>query len=178
MVFAFGFLLLKRRTSNKKQKGDYSAVLGFVLEAAGYTLVFSIRRDSFTDIIPMNPLVEYLFFVLVVSLAFTSVWLSLSAVKTLDKQWDLRAQIIEGHKLITTGPYNIVRHPIYSGMFGLLIITGYSITKLWAFMIAIALYFLGTVLRTKVEEKLLIQHFGDEYIKYRERVPALIPFIF
>ncbi|MCE7858128.1 MAG: hypothetical protein DYG97_16660, partial [Ignavibacteria bacterium CHB3] len=68
-------------------------------------------------------------------LAIASVWLGLSAVKTLGKQWNIKAQIIEGHELITTGPYKIVRHPIYSALFGLLIVTGYSMTLLWAFIL-------------------------------------------
>jgi len=178
IVFGFGFLILKRRQSQKKQKKNKLAMIGMLLEGAGFALVFSVRRDVLTDIFPMNTFLKIILTILTGSLAIASVWLALSAVKTLGKQWDIKAQIIEGHELITTGPYNIVRHPIYTGMFGLLIISGYSFTKLWAFLLSIVLYFIGTVFRTKVEEELLVEHFGDEYENYMKKVPAMIPFLF
>jgi len=177
IVFAFGFLILKRRKPQKHHKRDKLAMIGMLLEGAGFALVFSVKREFFTDLFPINSFVEIILTVLVGCMAIASVWLALAAVKTLGKQWDYKAQIIGGHELITSGPYRIVRHPIYSGLFGLLVITGYSMTQLWAYLIAIVLYFIGTILRTKVEERLLIQHFGEDYLKYKKRVSAIIPFI-
>jgi len=37
-------------------------------------------------------------------------------------------RVLEGHKLITLGPYNVVRNPIYTGMFGMLMATGLAIS--------------------------------------------------
>ncbi|MCC7095406.1 MAG: isoprenylcysteine carboxylmethyltransferase family protein, partial [Ignavibacteriaceae bacterium] len=176
--FAIGFLLLKRRQKQNEQKKNKLAMIGMMLEGVGFAFVFTVRREPFTNIFQMNSSIQILLTIISGTLAIASVWLGLSAVKTLGKQWNIKAQIIEGHELITTGPYKIVRHPIYSALFGLLIVTGYSITQLWAFIIAIVLYFIGTIFRTRVEEQLLIQHFGDQYEKYKKKVPALIPFIF
>ena len=178
IVFAIAFLLLKRRQKQNEQKKNKLAMIGMMLEGVGFAFVFTVRREPFTNIFQMNSSIQILLTIFSGILAIASVWLGLSAVKTLGKQWNIKAQIIEGHELITTGPYKIVRHPIYSALFGLLIVTGYSITQLWAFIIAIVLYFIGTIFRTRVEEQLLIQHFGDQYEKYKKKVPALIPFIF
>jgi len=178
IVFAIAFLLLKRRQKQNEQKKNKLAMIGMMLEGVGFAFVFTVRREPFTNIFQMNSSIQILLTIISGTLAIASVWLGLSAVKTLGKQWNIKAQIIEGHELITTGPYKIVRHPIYSALFGLLIVTGYSITQLWAFIIAIVLYFIGTIFRTRVEEQLLIQHFGDQYEKYKKKVPALIPFIF
>lgn len=178
IVFTIGFLLLKRRQKQNEQKKNKLAMIGMMLEGVGFAFVFTVRREPFTNIFQMNSSIQILLTIISGTLAIASVWLGLSAVKTLGKQWNIKAQIIEGHELITTGPYKIVRHPIYSALFGLLIVTGYSITQLWAFIIAIVLYFIGTIFRTRVEEQLLIQHFGDQYEKYKKKVPALIPFIF
>lgn len=178
IVFAIGFLLLKRRQKQNEQKKNKLAMIGMMLEGVGFAFVFTVRREPFTNIFQMNSSIQILLTIFSGILAIASVWLGLSAVKTLGKQWNIKAQIIEGHELITTGPYKIVRHPIYSALFGLLIVTGYSITQLWAFIIAIVLYFIGTIFRTRVEEQLLIQHFGDQYEKYKKKVPAIIPFIF
>lgn len=178
IVFAIGFLLLKRRQKQNEQKKNKLAMIGMMLEGVGFAFVFTVRREPFTNIFQMNSSIQILLTIFSGILAFASVWLGLSAVKTLGKQWNIKAQIIEGHELITTGPYKIVRHPIYSALFGLLIVTGYSITQLWAFIIAIVFYFIGTIFRTRVEEQLLIQHFGDQYEKYKKKVPAIIPYIY
>lgn len=178
IVFAIGFLLLKRRQKQNEQKKNKLAMIGMMLEGVGFAFVFTVRREPFTNIFQMNSSIQILLTIISGTLAIASVWLGLSAVKTLGKQWNIKAQIIEGHELITTGPYKIVRHPIYSALFGLLIVTGYSITQLWAFIIAIVLYFIGTIFRTRVEEQLLIQHFGDQYEKYKKKVPAIIPYIY
>ncbi|MBL1124055.1 MAG: isoprenylcysteine carboxylmethyltransferase family protein [Ignavibacteriota bacterium] len=178
IVFAIAFLLLKRRQKQNEQKKNKLAMIGMMLEGVGFAFVFTVRREPFTNIFQMNSSIQILLTIFSGILAIASVWLGLSAVKTLGKQWNIKAQIIEGHELITTGPYKIVRHPIYSALFGLLIVTGYSITQLWAFIIAIVFYFIGTIFRTRVEEQLLIQHFGDQYEKYKKKVPAIIPFIF
>ena len=177
IVFASGFLSREKQSSQLVKKKNNLAMLGILLEGAGFALAFSVRRDLFADLVSTNDFVEILLTVLAGCMAVASVWLALSAVKTLGKQWDFKARIIEGHQLIVSGPYKIVRHPIYSGMFGLLIITGYSMTQLWAYLIAIALYVAGTILRIKVEERLLIQHFGNEYENYKQKVPALIAFL-
>lgn len=178
IVFAIGFLLLKRRQKQNEQKKNKLAMIGMMLEGVGFAFVFTVRREPFTNIFQMNSSIQILLTIFSGILAIASVWLGLSAVKTLGKQWNIKAQIIEGHELITTGPYKIVRHPIYSALFGLLIVTGYSITQLWAFIIAIVFYFIGTIFRTRVEEQLLIQHFGDQYEKYKKKVPAIIPYIY
>lgn len=178
IVFTIGFLLLKRRQKQNEQKKNKLAMIGMMLEGVGFAFVFTVRREPFTNIFQMNSSIQILLTIISGTLAIASVWLGLSAVKTLGKQWNIKAQIIEGHELITTGPYKIVRHPIYSALFGLLIVTGYSMTLLWAFIIAIVFYFIGTIFRTRVEEQLLIQHFGDQYEKYKKKVPAIIPYIY
>jgi protein-S-isoprenylcysteine O-methyltransferase Ste14 len=77
--------------------------------------------------------------------------------------------------LVTDGPYALVRHPIYTGMFGMLLATGLAVSR-WHFLLAGAgLYWLGTVIRTRVEERLLRSAFGAAYDDYARRVPALIP---
>ncbi|MGI9088170.1 MAG: methyltransferase family protein [Chthoniobacterales bacterium] len=53
-----------------------------------------------------------------------SVWLVLAAVRTLGKNWSLAARVTTDHELIETGPYARVRHPIYTGMLGMLIADG------------------------------------------------------
>jgi len=110
-----------------------------------------------------------------VVIAGLSVWLSASAVRTLGKQWTYVARTIEGHELITEGPYHLVRNPIYLGMFGMMVAFGLSLTLWPALLGAIVIFLIGTFVRIRSEEKLLRATFGEQFEDYARRVPAFLP---
>ena len=90
--------------------------------------------------------------------------------------WSGRVTLKEDHRIIKSGPYGIVRHPIYTGIFfGLLavVIVRGEITG----FIGLALFLAGIARKIQMEERLLVEHFGDEYRQYRKEVRALIPFV-
>jgi len=116
--------------------------------------------------------------VFTISLAAVSVWLMKSAVRTLGKQWAVAARLVEGHKLITEGPYAYVRNPIYTGMFGMLLATGLAMEHWIATIAAVVIFAAGLVIRVRTEEKLLRAAFGQEFEDYAQRVPAVIPGIY
>jgi protein-S-isoprenylcysteine O-methyltransferase Ste14 len=107
--------------------------------------------------------------------AIGSVWLITAAVKTLGKEWSLTARLVEGHKLATSGPYAYVRHPIYTGMLGMLVATGLAFSHWVALLAAVPIFFLGTIIRIRSEERLLRGAFGDQFEDYTRRVPAIVP---
>jgi protein-S-isoprenylcysteine O-methyltransferase Ste14 len=82
----------------------------------------------------------------------------------------------EGHRIIDTGPYGIVRHPIYTG----LIVAAFALAALKATPLALAgalLVAIGFALKARVEERFLAAELGaEDYGRYRGRVPMLIPF--
>jgi protein-S-isoprenylcysteine O-methyltransferase Ste14 len=108
-------------------------------------------------------------------LAWASCWWCLRAVGALGKQWTFQARVIEGHELVTAGPYAIVRNPIYLGMFGLMVATGLVLATWWAQVAAIAVFLIGNWIRIHQEEKLLRQLFGAKFQEYAQRVPAFLP---
>jgi Phospholipid methyltransferase len=68
------------------------------------------------------------------------------------------ARMVQGHRLVTEGPYRYVRHPIYAGMLGMLIGTG-VVSAHWPALVAATLIFMvGTWVRIKYEEALLHAH--------------------
>jgi protein-S-isoprenylcysteine O-methyltransferase Ste14 len=78
-------------------------------------------------------------------------------------------------RLVTTGAYGIVRHPLYTT--GLLILWCFPIltTGTLAFDLGVTLYILAG---SELEERRLIARYGEAYVEYRSRVARLIPFLF
>jgi protein-S-isoprenylcysteine O-methyltransferase Ste14 len=92
----------------------------------------------------------------------------------LGKMWSAVVTLKEEHQIIKTGPYTITRHPIYTGMLLALLGTVLVRDTLGA-LIGCAFIATGFVLKLRQEERMLIEHFGDDYRVYRGQVPALIP---
>jgi len=79
------------------------------------------------------------------------------------------------HRLCTTGPYSLCRHPVYSSWM-LLIYPGISlIFNTWLLLSASLVICLTLCRNVAIEDKYLEEEFGEDYADYRERVPAVIP---
>lgn len=177
-VFALIFGLRKKPPKRAEHARDPKSLGGLLLQSIGYALAWIAPRPNFAPIVPMPKWAEIAVTVAALVLAALSLWMMWRAIIVLGKQWAYVARIVEGHTLITEGPYNLVRNPIYTGMFGILIATGLAASR-WYTLIAAILFFLcGTWVRIGREENLLRQSFGAEFEVYRSRVPALIPWLF
>jgi protein-S-isoprenylcysteine O-methyltransferase Ste14 len=177
--FAFAVLFAWLRP---RERGRVKAVgrarggrVGFLIQGVAFALVFSIQRPNrgMLGLSPSAPDIGLA--VLVIALMCLALGLAVGALRALGRQWAVGARVIEGHKLVTTGPFALVRHPIYSGMGGMLIASGLVLSAWWALAAAIAFYSAGMIVRVRAEEKLLLEAFGEEYEAYRARVPAVVP---
>ena len=179
-AFAAVFLLFfgKRPPSRPDSKRERASIVGIALQGIGYAVVWSVRRPPFTSIFSLGKLFEVATAIITMVLAIGSVWFISAAVRTLGKQWSLAARVLEGHNLITTGPYNVVRNPIYTGMFGMLLATGLAISHWIGLLTAVIVFAIGTLVRVRSEEKLLREAFGEKFVAYAGRVPAVVPFFF
>jgi protein-S-isoprenylcysteine O-methyltransferase Ste14 len=180
IFFAAIFLLRKRLPKPREAKRDRFAGLGIFLQMCGYFLVWfqPPRRPFLPPVKALAGEIGIAFSVFTVGLALLSVWLMASAVRTLGKQWAVSARLVEGHRLITEGPYAYVRNPIYTGMFGMLIATGLAMEHFIALTAATFIFGVGMVIRVRSEERLLRDAFGQEFDDYAERVPAVLPGIY
>ena len=107
---------------------------------------------------------------LVASTAFT-LWARVS----LGRMWSASPDVLKAHhELRTDGPYAVTRHPIYTGLFGMLVGT----VLLNGLGTTIAFLIVGAAVvatRIPIEERLMSKTFPDEYARYRERVPQFVP---
>ena len=168
--FALLFLFLRPRATGPSAERDRSSLPGLALQAAAYALVWSRHRDA-----APAPGLETGLAWIGVALAWSSVLLAVQALRVLGRNWALEARLVEDHRLVTEGPYRLVRHSIYSAMLGLLLATGLNVTAWPALALGTLLFLAGTAVRTHAEEALLRGRFGSQYEAWARRVPALVP---
>lgn len=180
VFFAGIFLFRKRPPKAADAKRDRFATLGIFLQMVGYFLVFfqPPHQPFLPPIAGLSGIAGMLFAILTVGIAVASGWLIESSVRTLGKQWAMRARLVEGHQLITAGPYAYIRNPIYTGMLGMLIATGLATEHWIALIIATPIFVAGMVIRIRTEEKLLRAEFGEAFEEFARRVPAVLPGIY
>ena len=81
------------------------------------------------------------------------------------------------HALIRSGPYRIVRHPIYTGLLLGLLGTSLAIGE-WRGLLGLGLALMATCLRIRAEDALMAEAFDEAYEAYRRETPALVPHLF
>jgi protein-S-isoprenylcysteine O-methyltransferase Ste14 len=173
---AFGaiFIFRRRFSRDKTKKADPASITGIALQTLALAFVWMFpRRDT-----SINPWFQLLVLVIEIVLAVVSLWMMAAAVRVLGKQWSLQARVLEGHALIRKGPYRFVRHPIYTGMLGMILAAGLAWSHWLGFLIALALFAIGTAIRVRSEEKLLREQFGVAFDDYKRSVPAVVPIKF
>lgn len=79
------------------------------------------------------------------------------------------------HHVVDTGPYRLVRHPIYTGLLLSVLATALAKGTVWG-VAGAAFIIIGTVMKAKLEERFLRGELGTAYDDYARRVPMLVPF--
>lgn len=102
---------------------------------------------------------------------------ALSAIVTLGRHYDLELEIHRDHELVRSGPYRLVRHPVYTGLAlhfaGVCLATGNLLLIVGTLLVTYpALY-----LRARTEERLLRERFGAAYDEYAREVGMLVPLL-
>ncbi len=94
----------------------------------------------------------------------------------LGRNWSGTVTMKQGHELVRNGPYRFVRHPIYSGFLlaalGTALIHGRGRD-----FVGFGLAFLGWWLKSRTEEKFMVELFDGEYVEYRRQVKRLVPYV-
>lgn len=106
---------------------------------------------------------------------FLAAILSWTSSRALAGQLRVDAALGADHRLVRSGPYALVRNPIYSSMLLVLCATGVVIAGWKWFFAALVLCIIGTEIRVRIEERLLASHFGEQFQAYKRSVPAYLP---
>jgi protein-S-isoprenylcysteine O-methyltransferase Ste14 len=94
----------------------------------------------------------------------------------LGRMWSGSVTLKEGHRLVQSGPYGLVRHPIYTGLVTAWIGRAVSAGTVRA-LVGLALAVGSIVYKLSFEDRLMAENFGEEHADYRRRVKRLVPFV-
>ena len=112
-----------------------------------------------------------LLFALAIALSWTS-------SRALAGQLRVDAALGTDHHLVRSGPYSLVRNPIYTSMLLVNCATAIIVTPWQLFVPSLILFIIGTEIRVRTEETLLAERFGEGFQAYKRKVPAYLPFVY
>jgi protein-S-isoprenylcysteine O-methyltransferase Ste14 len=163
--------LKTRRTASKESFASRYGVL--FVEILGFVLIFNddagigfFGRPVIPRTLPVASLG--------VALTWAGIAVALWARWHLGQYWSARVTIKEGHKLIRTGPYARLRHPIYSGLVLAAIGSALTIDR-WRCVAGVFLIVAGYAIKAKKEERMLAAQFGEAFDEHRRQTGFLVP---
>jgi protein-S-isoprenylcysteine O-methyltransferase Ste14 len=128
------------------------------------------RADWSSVDLPVAPWVSILGLAILLAATALTLW----ARFTLGTMWSAAPAVKQEHKLRTTGPYSITRHPIYTGMLGMML-GSLLLAAGGRWIVPFPVFLVFTEFKVQIEERLMLAEFPDEYPRYRQRVPKLVP---
>ena len=160
-----------REAVEREGRGMFAVrvILGFIL--LGWLVLYAINPTWMSVFsVPFPDWLRWIGFALgLVSLGLWT-WTQVA----LGKEWSPQLQLRKEHRLVTTGPYVRVRHPLYTAMFGY--VTGLAlVTANWFFIVFAIIAIVGISIRVPKEEEMMTKEFGDEYKAYMKRTGRFFP---
>ncbi len=171
-VWAAGAIQTKRVLRSEPVDSRYGHALTFVV---AFALLFSrsLRIGPLGwSVVPPSSVS----FVAGLAITLAGIGLAIWARVYLGGNWSAIVAITRGHTLVCTGPYAIVRHPIYTGLLVAMLGTAIELGALAGFVGTIVA-FAAWLAKARLEESYLVDQFGADYVRYQQQVKALIPFV-
>ena len=97
------------------------------------------------------------------------------ARRTLGKQYSGHVSVKKEQELVQTGPYRIIRHPAYAGYLFMALGLALGYSSLLAFVSSLFILLPAVIYRIRVEDRLLAEYFGTQFVEYVRRTKRLLP---
>jgi protein-S-isoprenylcysteine O-methyltransferase Ste14 len=165
--------MLRSKSTDKQNADKHSITLIWITIIAAIFIAVYISKTVYVPIYK-NPIIQH-FGVLVI---FIGIIVRLFAVFTLGQFFTVDVTIRQDHKLKKDGLYKYLRHPSYFASLISFIGMGLTFNNCLSLLLIVVAILIVFINRIKIEEKVLVEHFGLEYIEYRKVTNGLIPFIY
>ncbi len=173
-LFVLVWLVAALWVKRTKAAESLASRLGYSsIMAAGFYLLFSDGlKLSFLNARFVGT--EQWIAIVGVIITCAGVALSVGARLILGENWSGQVTKKVGHELIRSGPYGFVRHPIYTGLLTASIGTAVVVGE-WRGVVAIPLILLSEIVKARLEERFMIEEFGESYETYRQQTWFIVP---
>lgn len=170
MALAFG----TKKTQQRESFGSRLIYI-FVAWVAIEIMLAPLRYAPYlrTEIYPNRPWIGPLG----IAITILGFGLTFWARTVLGRNWSGNVTIKVDHELIRTGPYRVVRHPIYTGLIVALIGTAMARDQ-WRGVLAVFLLWTSFTIKRLKEEQFMRQTFGSQYTDYARATGAIFPLLF
>lgn len=177
LAFVVAVISARRRVEAEGSNATRSrqSVVGIIIQALGFVAATFGPQRVGLDPLGAPALVEA---AAVAALIATCVALFIASSQAMGRNWSLVARTRDDHQLVQGGPFAYLRHPIYTGLFLMMVSLAIAFGHTRQLLVAVPLYALGTWLRIAVEEQLLRTKFGSGYDTYAARVKRFVPGLF
>jgi protein-S-isoprenylcysteine O-methyltransferase Ste14 len=165
--------LLRSKSSDKKHEDKNSTTIIWVTMII-VILVAVVTPKIFVLPIYFKPSVQYVG----VAIIFIAIIFRLVVVFTLGKFFTVDVTIRKDHKLKKDGLYKYLRHPAYFASLMSFVGMGWTFNNWISLFLIVVAILIVLIHRINVEEKVLIHHFGSEYVEYQKVTYRIIPFIY
>jgi protein-S-isoprenylcysteine O-methyltransferase Ste14 len=172
----FGGAMLRSRMlagETPAAKRDLHSSFGIALQGVGIALSWV---GPFRFGLPVRP-TDWIAAIPPAAVALGAISLFAWSTQTMGANWSLLARTREDHSLVQTGPFALVRNPIYVALFGMMCALAIALGHAVNLLLAIPIYVVGTLMRVSIEERLLREMFGQAFDDYARRVKRFVPLI-
>jgi protein-S-isoprenylcysteine O-methyltransferase Ste14 len=173
-LFSVYWSIAARNSSpTKTSETKWSRGLHLALVNGGVLLLILPLPGLTRRFLPDNHFVVAVGLVIEAAFILLAVW----ARRHLGSNWSGEVRVAAGHQLVRTGPYRLIRHPIYTAVLGMYFGTAIVSGEIHA-PIALAIVALAYWRKIRMEERAMGETFGAEHEAYRRDTWALVPFLF
>ena len=169
----WGIAGLNSAPTEKSESSVSTYLHKFMLVAAFMLLLLPFPGLTGRFLPPQLPVVVAAGVIVQAGFLLLAIW----ARKHLGRNWSAEVRIAVDHQLVRTGPYRLLRHPIYTAMLGMFLGTAIASGQSHA-LLGVALLIVAYLRKTRLEDQILARKFGAEYDSYRRDTWALVPLFF
>jgi len=169
LAWLLGAIYYQSRAPAERTRSWFGASVwpGLVIVIA---IDFGVPRADWSAVTVQAAWVRILGLVILVAATALAIWARLA----LGAMWSAAPAVKQEHKLRTSGPYAVTRHPIYTGMLGMLLGSG-LLAGVGRWLVAFPVFLVLVEIKLRIEERFMLAEFPDDYPRYRKQVPQLIP---
>ena len=147
---------------------------GIALQAVGFA---ATGLGPIRVVLPWSATSSIICTGLIALLGGAAIAIFVASTRAMGRNWSVVARMRSDHQLVRSGPFAVVRHPIYLALFLYFLSFAIAFGHFGQLLFALPVYCAGTFIRIREEEKLLRAQFGEDHERYLREVPAFIPFV-